>query len=79
MFLIADGDQVAAGAEVDDALGEGRGGHAGFVHLVHGQDFEFGPCLDYVDVAAFAGEIDLAVGGDRGGGKRCAFFQPLAV
>src|SRR5207244_2956030 len=73
-------DQVAAGAEEEDALGDGGGGQGHLPEPVPGEKLEGGPGLEHEDFALLAGEVDLAVGRHRRRGEaRPALPQALLV
>lgn len=65
--LLFDSPEVFEGAEVDGAVGDGRGGGLVFAELVDGEDFEFSAGLDDGDAAVSGGEVESAFGEDRGG------------
>src|SRR2546421_546607 len=66
---IVDRNQLRAGSEEQDAFGDSGRGHAGFPEAIGGEQLEFGPRLHDVDVALFAGEIELGIGGGSGSGE----------
>src|SRR5687768_2642150 len=74
-----DGDHVPLGAEEQDAVGGGGGGHGDFAEGVGGDAVVGRAGLEDVDLAVLAGEVELVAGDDRGGGEADAAFDALAV
>ena len=66
MFL-GDGDDLGLRAVKERSLGDGRGGQAGFLQAVGGDDVQLRARLEDIDQALLAGEIDFAA---RGHGRR---------
>src|SRR5437762_13866477 len=75
-----DCDQMALSAEEERSLRDRRGGHADLAHRVHGEQLELWACLDDVDVAVLAREIELPLcGNGRGGEAAPARYKALLV